>query len=386
MIPHRRTQSFLSAALVLAALGATACERSSPDEGAPPQAGLEIVDPQFPERPDELDFGRLQLGERAQRTVRLRNASAAPIAIRDVQAGCTCTQLAVSYVDPATGQRVRGAAVDGGPLLKVPAGVTAELELSVDSSLATARNQSKLVVVRVTTDSPVTPFVGLSVLLFVQSPFRPAPAVIDLRHVAVHGGGTGELAIATDGLEGQLITGVLECPPEIEAHVESQRVGTVDLWLVKVRVPPPVPLGFREHVLKLATTGPGGEGEGRPLEVRVRATGVPDAAIDPPLVVLAPPPAGGLPVGAARVLSRLPGQALRVVAARAEGIEAGRIEVSSTALDPDGDGRAAVWELALQALGDLGPTPLSGVLVVETDDEQIPRVQASWSYRPLAGR
>jgi hypothetical protein len=382
MIPHRTAKSLRAAALSLLACAGAACERSAPAPSAPATAGLEIVDAQFPERPGELDFGRLSLGERATRSVRLHNASSASIAIRDVQAGCTCTQPVVSYVDPASGERVRGVAEQGRPLLSVPAGVTAELELTVDSSLATARNQSKLVVVRVTTDSEVTPFVSFTVLLFVESPFRPAPAVIDMRQVPMHGGGNGELALATDGLEGQRITGVLECPPELEARIEPQRIGVVDLWVVKVHIPPPVALGFRERALKLGTTGPGGEGEGRPLVVLVRATGVPDAAIDPPLVMLQVPEAGGPPQAGALVISRLPGQLLRVIAARVEGIEEGRIEAHSTPRAPDGEGRAAVWELTLRAAGDLGSKPLSGVLVVETDDPQIPRVQASWSYRP----
>jgi hypothetical protein len=382
-MPTIRFERFLPALLALLALCAAACERTpSASSPKPDGRGLEIVDGEHADHPQEVDFGRLPIGEVAKRTVRLRNASTAPITIRDVQAGCTCTRTRLSYVDPSSGEHVRADTERKGQLLSVPAGVVAELELTVDTSLAIARNQSKLIIVRMTTDSPSTPFVTLNVYVFVTSPFRPAPAVIDLRNVAQHGGGVGEIGIAQDGLEGQRITQVLECPAGLEAELTPQRVGGVDLWIVRARIPPPVPLGFREHVLKLGTTGPGGEGEGPPLEVRVRATGVADAAIDPPLVVLQRIDPKQPPTASAKLVSRLPGQDLRVVAARAEGVEPGRIEVRFEPIQPDAQGRAPAWELALSALEDLGPAPLSGVLVVETDDEQIPRVQASWSYRP----
>jgi len=369
--------------LAFLALGAASCERSTPTPSpAPDGAGLEIVDAQHADHPDEVDFGRLALGEIAARTVKLRNASTAAITIRDVQAGCTCTSSSISYVDPASGARVRGDPERKGQLLSLPAGAMAELELTIDTALSVARNQYKLVIVRMTADSPSTPFLTFNVHVFVTSPFRPAPAVIDLRNVAQHGGAVGEIGLAPDGTEGQLITRVLECPPEIEAEVAPQRLGGVDLWIVRARIPPPVPLGFREHVLKLATTGPGGQGEGPPLEVKVRATGVADAAIDPPLVVLQREDPSAPPKASARLVSRLAGQDLRVVAARAEGVEPGRIDVRFAPLSPNAEGRAPAWELALTAQADLGPVPLSGLLVVETDDEQVPRVQASWSYRP----
>jgi hypothetical protein len=381
MTLHRIARSLATLALALLALAG--CERDDPGASPPPNGpGLEIVEPQFPERPTDLDFGHLPLGEISSRTVRLRNASDSQLTIRDVQAGCTCARPTVSYVDPQSGQTVRGDPERRGHLLSIPAGVTADLELSVDTSLAIARNQGKLVIVRLTTDSSATPFLTLNVHLFVEAPFRPAPAVLDLRHVPVNGGGTGEIALAQDGTDGQRITTVLETPPGVEAEVVPERVGGVDLWVVKVRIPPPVPLGFREHVLKLGTTGPGGEGEGPPLSVTVRATGTADAAIDPPLVVLQVLEQGVPPQATARLVSRLSGHDLRVTAARAEGIEPGRIEVGFEPVSPDAEGRAGAWELALRAVGDLGPAPLSGALVVETDDEQVPRVQASWTYRP----
>jgi hypothetical protein len=382
MLPVR-PEFLRQALLALLAFGAAACERSTPAPSpAPDGPGLEIVDAEQADAPQEVDLGRLSIGEIAKRTVRLRNSSASPITIRDVQAGCTCTRSTVAYVDPANGERVRGDPERKGHLLSVPAGVVAELELTVDTSLAVARNQTKLVIVRMTTDSPATPFVTFNVHVFVSSPFRPAPAVIDLRNVAQHGGGVGEIGLAPDGTEGQRITRLLECPPELDAEVAPQRVGGVDLWIVRARVRPPVPLGYREHVLKLGTTGPDGQGEGPPLEVKVRATGVGDAVIDPPLVVLQRTDPNEPPKASARLVSRLAGQDLRVVAARAEGIEPGRIDVRFEPLQPNAQGRAPTWELALSAHEDLGSAPLSGVLVVETDDEQLPRVQASWSYRP----
>jgi hypothetical protein len=374
--------------LGLVALLPSACEPApAPAEasGSPAAGGrgaLVVVDPQFPQAPEEIDLGVLQFGQVLRHVVRLRNASEVPLTIRDVKPGCSCTQARVRYVDPASGARVEERAGRPGDLITLPAGVTAELELTIDSTLAPVRNKHKLVVVRVTTDSRETPFLTLSLRLLVESAFRPAPAVIDLRQVAQNGGGSGEIGLAAEGDQGRRITEVISCPLELVPDLQLQNVFGVDVWQLRVQLLPPVPLGYHEYELVLGATGPDGVGEGPPVKVSVRATGVPDAGIDPPLVTLAVPPGGEHPEGATLVVTRIPGHTLRVTGARVEGVGPRRIEVEPIPRQPDAQGRAAVWELRLHAREDLGGEPLQGKLVVETDDEQVPRLEARWVWRP----
>jgi hypothetical protein len=82
------------------------------------------------------------------------------------------------------------------------------------------------------------------------------------------------------------------------------------------------------------------------------------------------------------LVTRIPGHALKVTSARVEGVGPRRIEVEAIPRAPDVQGRAAKWDLRLHAREGLGDQPLTGLLVVETDDEQVPRLEARWVWRP----
>jgi len=282
-ILHAATAGLLALPLTLAGVG---CDGSAPDTPSDATAGagpaLVVVDPQFPETPEEIDLGSIDMGDVVTRSVRLRNTTDGPLVIRSVRPGCSCTLPRLSYVDPASGETVVGDTRGPGDVLSLPAGVTAELEFRVDSALAPARNRHKLVVVRLVTDSPVTPYLTLNLRLFVVSHFRPAPAVIDLREVAEHGGASGEVTLAQDGEEGRLITGVLRSPLELVPELTHDTSLGVDLWVLRARLLPPVPLGYHEYEIELSSSGPGGQGEGQPVVVQVHVTGVPDARLEPP--------------------------------------------------------------------------------------------------------
>jgi hypothetical protein len=349
---------------------------------APGARALEVLDPQFPDAPHEIELPHLAYGETVRRTVRLRNVSGAPLTVRSVRPGCSCTTPVLSYVDPATGQAVRRDARGSGDVITVPAEVEFEMELAVDSTIAPAKNQHKLVVVRMTTDSQVEPYVTFNLRVFVESHFLPSPALLDLREISMHGGGAGKLTFIAETSEGRRITEVLSSPRDLMVGLTERLESGVPHWELNVQVLPPVAPGPRQWNVELSTSGPLGEGVGTPLSVSVRAQGVPDIAVEPAIVLLDPTPVGQAAANQARLITRLAGQRLLLRGARVEGDLAGRFEVEATPHNPDDDGRSALWTLRLVASAELGDAPLGGRLVVEIDDSDQPRVEARLHYRP----
>lgn len=381
-LPRARPGLALLAALVAAVLPACAPAAEDAPEAPPAGAGLVVVDPQFPHAPDELNLGNVLMGEVVERRVKLRNTSGAPITVRSVRPGCSCTTPRLSYADPVSGELVRGSTLGSGDVLSIPAGVTADLDLRVDTSIAPAKNKPKNVIVRITTDSLETPYLTLNVFMFVESYFRPNPAVLDLKEVAENGGGEGVLVLSLDNEDGRRLERVLRSPFELVPTLEEQHVGGTSLWTLKVKLLPPIPPGRHEYELLLATTGSGGEGEGEPFPVTVRALALPDAGIEPPMLLLTEQESGTRELGRARAITRLPGHSLRVLRAYVEGDGADSLRVDLVAERPDDSGRAASWGLSIVATEELEQRELSGTLVVETDDPQHARLEARWRYRP----
>ena len=96
--PSKSANLLLALSLCLAASCAEQLEPTA--AGAGTRAGvLTVLDPQFPETPDELDLGHVLFGEIVARTVKLRNDSDEPLTIRNIRPGCSCTTPALSYED-----------------------------------------------------------------------------------------------------------------------------------------------------------------------------------------------------------------------------------------------------------------------------------------------
>lgn len=343
---------------------------------------VEVLEPQFPQAPYDLDLGHVPYGETASRTVRLRNAGAEPLVIRSVRPGCSCTTPVLSFVDPRSGETRRADARGKGDVIEIPPGLPFEMELAVDSTVAPTRNKHKLVVVRMTTDSPVEPYLTFNLSVFVESHFLPSPAILDLRQLAVHGGGAGTLTLVSDTAERRRVLEVQSSPRDLLAGLTERNESGATLWDLNVQVLPPLALGPQTWTLELATSGPNGEGEGPPVRVSVRAQGVPDIAVEPAIVLLDPTPVGQAAANQARLITRLAGQRLLLRSARIEGELAGHFEVEATPQSPDDDGRSPLWSLRLIALAEQGAAPLSGRLVVELDHPDQPSVEARMHYRP----
>lgn len=370
------------------ALACAACGEPQPPAAeasaataAEPRA-IEVLDPQRPDEPFEIDLGHRPYGEVVRHTVRLRNAADRPLVVRSVRPGCSCTTPVLAYVDPVSGKEVRADARGRGDVITIPAGLPFDMELAVDTTVAPAKNQHKIVVVRMTTDSEIEPYLTFNLRIYVESHFTPSPAVLDLRQVSVHGGGGGTLTLSADAAEGVRLLEVLSSPRDLLVGLSERHEAGALLWDLHVQVLPPVAVGPQDWTVELSTSGPNGEGEGPPLRVAVRAEGVPDISVEPAIVLLDATPVGQAATNQARLITRLAGQRLLVESARVEGDLAGVFDVEATPQRPDDDGRSPLWTLRLIARAEQGTSPASGRLVVVLDDAEQAPVEARLHYRP----
>jgi hypothetical protein len=195
-------------------------------------------------------------------------------------------------------------------------------------------------------------------------PFQITPAIVQLGQLPVNGGGAGSTDILPIGERRELVTHVLECPPELEcALVPIQKAG-FDLWRLDVRWLPPLLQGIQTRVVRIATTGPHGEGAGRPLEIKVIAHGVPDVSASPTRLVFPAPGEPNPELATVEIVTRLAGQRLAVERGELEGEGAGELQVEFVPLDPDAAGAATRIQVRLALDPERAAASFAGTLTV----------------------
>lgn len=354
-------------------------EHSEGDEHAMRIAAFEFLDPQHPAHANWVDLGEIPIGDVVEHVVRMKNVEGRPITFESIQAGCSCTKPVLACVT-ASGERIEGRMRESGALLTAPPDSIVELHLRVDSEAAPIKNKDKIVIVRMSTDSPSTPYITVEVRMRIHAPLQPIPPDIDLKRLGVNSGGEGQTDITPMAPTGEQVLGVLESPEGVSARIEPVEISGVPLWRLHVRVEPPVRLGYQESYVKLRTSGPGGEGEGPPLSVKLRFTGAEDLEITP-LRMMFVRPSPDMPEQATGMLvSHMPGQRVRVVSHSIDGRNVDGLMVRVTPVSPDDDGRAARWNIAVEAPAD-SKGAIEGVLKIELDDAQYPRLEAQLTRR-----
>jgi len=161
----------------------------------------------------------------------------------------------------------------------------------------------------------------------------------------------------------------------------------VSLWHLHVRWRPPLALGNQTAVVRLATTGPGGQGAGRPVEVKVIASGVPDVAATPTRLVFPRPDEPTPELATVEIETRLAGQRLRVVDGAVRGEGAAALALEFAPLDPDGDRRATRIQVRLTLDPERAPPAFAGTVTVEFENEaplEIPYVRLARSCDRVA--
>ena len=374
-----RTLVALAALLALPLTGLVlgACHDSG---GTAQVGGLLLLEPEDKSKPLWVEIGEIQLGDVRDKVVRLFNNEDRPLVIQQIQAGCSCTSVNVSYVDEH-GAKVVGDVRSSTQVLTLPKGAIADLALHVDSRNAPTKNKDKVVVVRIVTDSATEPYFSFDAHMRVNAAFQAVPPAIDLQRIAANSGGEGSTELAMIDVRGERLVDVLEAPPGVEATLTlGQRAGA-EVWTLSAHVKPPLALGYFDKPIRLRTTGQNGVGEGHPFEVPLRFYAVGDVDVMPAKLLLAHPAPGAPERGECDVFMRLPGARVRVVGHSFVGEHGEQLHVEITAVTPDTQGRSAHWHIAVTPQGELGREALSGTLVLETDDAQFPRIEVPWLRR-----
>jgi hypothetical protein len=373
-----------SAAALLACAALFACRdstASTPGGGAKaPTGGLTLIEPEDPDRPLWVELGEIPLGEKREKIVKLKNIEGRPLVVQNVQAGCSCTVPSLSYVDEH-GARIVGDPRSTTEVLTLPAGVVAELALRVDSRNAPTKNNDKVVEVRLVTDSATDPYFTFDAHMRVNAPFQAVPPAIDLARIAANSGGQGSTALAAIGLRGERLVDVLEAPEGVEAQLTNEQHAGGEVWILSVRVEPPLPLGYYEKPIRLRTTGLDGKGDGHPFEVPLRYYAVTDVEVMPATVLVTRAAPGAPMRGEGELYVRLPGARLLVTSHSFTGEHADAMQATISAVTPDTNGRSARWHIEITPPADLTNAPQSGVLVLDTDDPQFPRIEVPWLRR-----
>jgi hypothetical protein len=341
-----------------------------------PAPGLVIQNPQG-ERPTFHDFGRIAAWEEVRHTFILRNNDPEPITIRRLMPACSCAVGRISYLD-ADGERVRGRPREE-PVLTLPAGAEAELEVVVDPRHVRVKNADKLVVLRLSCDSPNTPFLTFELHLYVQSLLQATPQTIDLGPIPASSGGMGTSKVIT-GVAGSTVrvTGIESTSDSLEAELAHTVQSREHLWTVTARVAPGLPRGAFRGELRLALTGPGGPDDRRSFPIQVQATVVPDVILEPGTFSFGSfsPVDGALATAEVRAL--VGGDRVIVTGAAVSGADAQAISVAFEPVAADSLGRSERWSVSLHAHPSIQSATFSGRVELQLEHPLVSSIDAGY--------
>jgi len=343
------------------------------------EVGLAILNPTS-DRDYFHDFGKVPYGETVRHVYEIENREAEPVTIEDLHASCSCTSPSIQYTDP-DGKVVRGRR-RGEPVLVLPPGAVARLEMEVDTHHIKYRNTDKLTMIVVRSDSRSTPFLRLEAHLFVTQAFQVTPEAIDLGEIPVSSGGRAKTDIIT-GVPGSLyrILEVLETSEGLTAQIAEDARASETLWQVQVVLAPPLELGpWKGHVL-LGTTAEDGSEAGEPLRVEVRGRVVPDVVPYPPVLGFLSPAAGAGPRAEGSLRALAPGHRIKIVDAELVGKVPDGLRVQYEADGPDPEGRSSRWRLLIEAPEDLEAELFTGILRVMLEDPEQAPIEIDFVYR-----
>lgn len=364
---------------VLVLLVAQGCQEHSPTR--PSAQGLVILNG-YPERPYFHDFGNLPFGQQAQHVFEIENTDPVPVAIQDMKASCGCVTPRVSYT-AADGRVVEGALAGDGPVITLPPGALARITVKVDTTHVQRMNTDKLEQVRLRSDSLATPYITLEMHLVVERLFRSVPERIDLGLVPQSTGKSARADLSTE-IRGSAarILGVESVEGPLVVHVDATEMAGETLWILSLDVKPEQALGTLVGKVKLQTTGADGTGAGLSLEVPVIGQVVPDVVLDPGLLVFRTGEAGSAPRAEAVLVALVPGERVLIRSTALSGAAADQLRVEATPIEPDENGRATRWKVAVEVSETARDQAFSGTLTIETDHPRVPTVRAPYTRAP----
>lgn len=334
-----------------------------------------------PARPTYHDFGEVAPGATLEHTFEFRNGSRRPISILRMASSCSCTIPGLEAVLP-DGTRIDGDPFDPNVLLEVPPEAVARITLRVDPDAVQDANRDKLVTVRITTDSPATPYLALEAHLVVREQFQIAPEELDFGQVATSLGADQDVTLLRISDEAYTVGALRQVPAGFVAQVVPHTAGPAGTWLVHVDVEPGLEPGAYAGTIQVELLAPDGE-PARLMSIPVRAQVVENIGLSPRFFSLRP--VQGRLVHEIELSSRIPGRVLALEAAQVLGPLAEELELTWRPDRPDPLGRAARWTLRLEAALTIDLDRLSESRVeVLLDDERTPRIEIP--IKPALGR
>lgn len=341
----------------------------TPSEGALSRA----LGPQ--ERTGYHSFGEVPDRTEVSHTWHLLNTEAVPVTVRKVTAPCTCTVPSVRWVDEH-GEVTVGHPQRTEDVITVPPGEVLELSIRIDTGAVAKKNLPKLEVLNVVTDSPHKPYVTLEANLLVVADFQTTPKVLDLGRVGRSGVGRGELTTVAFPERTARIVGPLDVPEDLRVETRYEPVLDRNRWITTISLRPPHDLGRLERSWTMSTELVDGSA-GQPYEMRLEATIAPDVEVLPPRLYVR-----GAEAGLGEIQSHVDGQRLRVVRVEVRGDAAESLRLEHEPRHPDADGRSSRWILRLSPLDGGGQLRGGGVVVIDLDDPQVPRLEVPYVLLP----
>lgn len=371
---------------LLLALGA--CDAGAPppvaipghEPGAGGPVGGIVVQNPLGDRPTYWDFGRVPVGAPVEHVYRLRNDDPRPVTVHDLISSCGCTSSRISYVG-ADGEVVEGAS-RGSPVIVLPPGAQAELSIRVDTTRVERMNVDKLAQVRLRSDSTSTPFLTFELHLVVERAFRSVPETIALGDVPQGAGKSASSEVNWEfGVTAGRVLGIASVSEPFTATIDETEIAGRPNWILNVALPAGLPPGPLEGRAVLRTSAADGSDQGATLAVPLTATVQRDLVARPGSLAVGVLGAGESGRAEAEIDALVPGERFRVLAAAAEGIGAGDVDVRFDPVEPDERGSAASWRLALEVPSTLAAPEFGGRVRVTTDHPRVPTLEIPFHGR-----
>ncbi|MDP6369891.1 MAG: DUF1573 domain-containing protein [Planctomycetota bacterium] len=362
------------------------------------EAALTIVAGGDGERANFHDLGTLAFGSEVEHVFSILNSGPQSVEIMNVRSACACSTPRLGYRD-GDGSWVAGnLRRSDGPALVLPAGRTAELTLRVSTKSVRTPNRDKLVLVRLQSNSPRTPFLTFELHLIVERLFQATPEPLDLGAVPQGAGGSARTEIARAVTQGSpRVLGVISATPPFTTTLESWDSFGRPIWGLTANLPPGLDLGPVFGEVTLETTDRDGTGDSGRFTVALRSQVVTDWTASPAQLLLHPThqktassdgtndPADPVQNREARSIVRflLPGtrQAAPSFELTGEGSEA--LEVSlvpppGSAPTAENGQKLSTWLLILRAAPGALPARAGGELRLMAAGEDLPDLVLPW--------
>jgi hypothetical protein len=365
---------FLTLLLLAACCTQAACSR--PDRGLVHLNPIKTGNPNTDDRPLFHDFGNVKYGSRLDHTFLFENSSKHPIQIIRSQGACSCTLLASIETTRADGSIANGDPTANKDMLVVDAGAELRLKIRIDTTKVAA-NQHKLAVMRVNTDSEITPFLTFELHVYGEKAFRVEPAKVKLGSCPQSHGGSASVRVLPGGPDSfARVVGIVEQGRWVHAEIVEEEVNEQVYWIVHVELPEMLNFGPIQDKIVLSTTDGHGHGNSERLTIDVRGQVVPDITVFPRQLSFGAFNAGEQATLDGQVLALVPGARIKVLSAELEGPLAEHISVEYSAHRGDEGGSSDEWRFVMSVDASIPKGRFNGTLHIQLDDDQMPTLSA----------